>query len=66
MSAFVPTSMPRVGSFRMITFGAISSHFARITFCWLPPDSVPAKASPLRVLIASLSIHFFTVSRSRA
>src|SRR4051794_20731817 len=39
-SDFVPTSMPRVGSSTISTFGPVASHFARTTFCWLPPESV--------------------------
>ena len=37
MSAFVPTSMPRVGSSRMSRRGSVASQRARMTFCWLPP-----------------------------
>ena len=44
MSFLLPTSMPRVGSSRMITRGLIDSHLASTTFCWLPPDSTPAAA----------------------
>ncbi len=32
-----PTSMPRVGSSKIITLGFIESHLASTTFCWLPP-----------------------------
>src|SRR5690606_23197434 len=39
-SALVPTSMPRVGSSTISTFGPVASHLASTTFCWLPPDSV--------------------------
>src|SRR5262249_48385442 len=39
-SAFVPTSMPRVGSSTMINLGLRASHFASTVFCWLPPESV--------------------------
>ena len=39
-SAFVPTSMPRVGSSTRSTRGVVASHFASTTFCWLPPDRV--------------------------
>src|SRR3954470_18029267 len=46
-SDFVPTSMPRVGSSTMSTFGLVASHFPSTTFCWLPPDSVPT-LSPSR------------------
>ena len=46
-SALVPTSMPRVGSSTISSFGAIDNHFASTTFCWLPPDSVPT-LSPRR------------------
>ena len=50
-SAFVPTSMPRVGSSTMRSFGSVASHLARTTFCWLPPERV-ATASP-----ASAGLH---------
>ena len=39
-SAFVPTSMPRVGSSTISSVGLRASHFASTTFCWLPPESV--------------------------
>ena len=39
-SAFVATSIPRVGSSTISTAGLRASHFASTTFCWLPPDSV--------------------------
>ena len=32
-------STPRVGSSSRTTVGETSSHLARTTFCWLPPDS---------------------------
>src|SRR6266511_3343359 len=38
-SAFVPMSMPRVGSSTIRSDGFRPSHFASTTFCWLPPDS---------------------------
>ena len=49
-----PTSMPRVGSSKMITFGFIASHLASTTFCWLPPDSSCAARRTSGVLIARL------------
>jgi len=33
-------SIPRVGSSKISTFGAIISHLASTTFCWLPPDKL--------------------------
>ena len=39
ISAFAPTSMPRVGSSKKRMSQSRSSHFAITTFCWLPPDS---------------------------
>src|SRR5580692_1002121 len=42
ISYLAPTSMPRVGSSRIKTFGPVISHFDSTTFCWLPPESVPA------------------------
>ena len=38
ISAFAPTSMPRVGSSRIRIFGLVSSQRAISTFCWLPPE----------------------------
>ena len=38
-SAFDCTSMPCVGSSRIRSDGAVASHFASTTFCWLPPES---------------------------
>src|SRR4051794_7765419 len=46
-SAFVPTSMPRVGSSMISTFGDVASHLPRTTFCWLPPERNPT-GSPRR------------------
>src|SRR3954452_1156802 len=46
-SAFVPTSMPRVGSSMISTFGDVASHLPRTTFCWLPPERTPT-GSPRR------------------
>ena len=51
-----PTSIPRVGSSRMISLGFVASHLARITFCWFPPDRFLISCSHEGVLIASLSI----------
>ena len=39
--ALAPTSMPRVGSSRMSSFGLLASHLPRTIFCWLPPDNLP-------------------------
>ena len=44
-SDLAPTSMPRVGSSMISSFGSVASHFASTTFCWLPPDSVPTVSS---------------------
>ena len=41
ISAWAPTSMPRVGSSRISRRGAVASQRASSTFCWLPPDSSP-------------------------
>ena len=38
MSAFAPTSMPRVGSSSTMSSGAVASQRASSTFCWLPPE----------------------------
>ena len=41
-SIFAPTSMPRVGSSKMMTFERLNSHLANTTFCWLPPERLRA------------------------
>ena len=52
-SAFVPTSMPRVGSSMMSRRGPVASHLAMTTFCWLPPLMVAAVMSRELVLTSS-------------
>ena len=42
---FAPTSIPRVGSSSTRARGDRASRRASSTFCWLPPDSVPAGRS---------------------
>ncbi len=65
-SSFAPTSMPRVGSSRMKISGPVRSHFARTTFCWLPPDSSLTVCCTLRIL-TSKRVQFSTaISLSRA
>ena len=34
---FAPTSMPRVGSSRISSFGSVRSQRPRMAFCWFPP-----------------------------
>ncbi len=55
-SAFVPTSIPRVGSSTISSVGSRASHFASTTFCWLPPESVQA---------GFVSLPYFSCSRMR-
>ena len=55
ISALDPTSIPRVGSSKKRTRGRARSHFARTTFCWVPPERLPARAPSDGVLIDSLS-----------
>ena len=38
ISAFAPTSIPRVGSSKIKISGLVSSQRETSTFCWLPPD----------------------------
>ena len=45
ISAFAPTSTPRVGSSRKMTRGLTDSILAIATFCWLPPESVETGSS---------------------
>src|SRR4051795_6030186 len=56
-SDFVPTSMPRVGSSTISTFGPVASHFPRTTFCWLPPDNVPTLSPSRWYLSCSRAAH---------
>ena len=49
-AALEPTSMPLVGSSRMMILGLVASHLAITTFCWLPPESSPSGWSQLRRL----------------
>ena len=51
ISAFAPTSMPRVGSSRSRTRGSRHRTRASRTFCWLPPDSSLTRWSGLDALI---------------
>src|SRR5665648_584169 len=43
--------MPRVGSSRISTSASVKIHLLRTTFCWLPPDSLPAWCSTVGVLM---------------
>ena len=56
-SDFVPTSMPRVGSSTISTFGLVASHLPSTTFCWLPPDSVPTLSPSRWYLSCSRAAH---------
>ena len=65
-SALVPTSMPRVGSSTISSFGFVASHLASTTFCWLPPDSVPTGSSSRWYLSCSLVPHSLASAFSAA
>ena len=52
-SALVPTSMPRVGSSMISSWGLVASHLAMTTFCWLPPLMVAAVMSRALVFTSS-------------
>src|SRR3954468_9503119 len=56
-SALVPTSMPRVGSSTISSFGLVASHLPSTTFCWLPPDSVPTLSPSRWYLSCSRAAH---------
>lgn len=56
-SAFVPMSMPRVGSSTMRILGSVASHFARTTFCWFPPDREEAGECWLAALTSRVRVH---------
>ncbi len=58
--------MPRVGSSKNKTFGLVKSHFPRTTFCWLPPESVPAIVIGEFALTRSDSIMLLVAILSRA
>ncbi len=55
MAALAPTSTPRVGSSTMRTRDSRASHFARTTFCWLPPLRAETGVSIEGVLTARRS-----------
>ena len=63
ISAIAPTSTPRVGSSKMISFGFCTSALATTTFCWLPPESSMTRASALIALMFSAAIHCFAMAR---
>ena len=50
-SALAPTSIPRVGSSRTRILGRVLSHLPNITFCWLPPESLPTTCATEGALI---------------
>jgi len=64
-SNLAPTSMPRVGSSRMSTFGLRHSQRASITFCWLPPESVPTFCPGPVARMCSRSMNRSTISLTR-
>ena len=63
ISALAPTSMPRVGSSRIRSFGSMQSQRASSTFCWLPPESSRIFCSGLGALMPSRSMKPSTISR---
>ena len=52
-SARAPTSTAWVGSCSTSSTGSTESHFAKRTFCWLPPLSSLTRSAPPRVLMPS-------------
>ena len=56
ISALAPTSIPRVGSSRMMSLGCVTSQRASRTFCWLPPERFRIGVSAPGVLIFSAAI----------
>ena len=62
ISVFVPMSMPRVGSSRIRKSQFVASHRARMTFCWLPPDSCLTSVSRLAVLISRSFMYLSAIS----
>ena len=64
MSAFAPTSTPRVGSSSSSTRGSVSRALPITTFCWLPPLSEPIGACELDVLTVTALTMRSTAVRS--
>ena len=62
ISALAPTSMPRVGSSRISSFGFIASQRASSTFCWLPPESSRIVWSGSAAFDAEPAMNFSTSS----
>ena len=65
-STLAPMSIPRVGSSSTITRGASARSRASSTFCWLPPDSTPARWSAEAGRMPSASIQLVASSRCLA
>ena len=63
MSAFEPTSTPRVGSSTISMRGCRTSHFASRTFCWFPPERLRTSRSMLGVAMRSSSLYFWLTAR---
>ena len=64
-SALAPTSMPRVGSSRISRSGCVAIQRARMTFCWLPPESSPIFFSASGVAMAVSYTHLDVYKRQR-
>lgn len=62
ISAWAPTSMPRVGSSRIRNCGLVSSQRESSTFCWLPPERNSIGCSALGVRIPSWRIKRSAIS----
>ena len=54
--------MPRVGSSKMTTRLSRASHLPTTTFCWLPPDRLPASISSLGILMEKFCFAVCTIS----
>ena len=66
MPSLAPMSTPRVGwSSKMMSEPPLR-HLAITTFCWLPPESLPALACTDGALIARRAIHCAAVVFSAA
>ena len=64
-NSIAPTSRPRVGCAAISTLGLRSISRARMTFCWLPPESPPARVCgpPPRTSNSRISFAAFSISR---
>jgi len=66
IASLAPTSTPIVGSSTISVSQPVASHLAMLTFCWLPPDSLPTGCSMLVARTSTASMYSRATSRSFA